>query len=91
MHWRRKWQPTPVFVPGESPTTEEPGGLPYVGSHRVGHNLVAAAAVFSVILPLNYFIGLFKYFKLLSYLKWKEIQEIGNTYCLLEDGWCQGN
>ena len=27
MHWRRKWQPTPVFLPGESPWTEEPGGL----------------------------------------------------------------
>ena len=24
--WRRKWQPTPVFLPGES-WTEEPGGL----------------------------------------------------------------
>ena len=25
--WRRAWQPTPVFLPGESPCTEEPGGL----------------------------------------------------------------
>ena len=25
--WRRAWQPTPVFWPGESPWTEEPGGL----------------------------------------------------------------
>ena len=25
--WRRAWQPTPVFSPGESPWTEEPGGL----------------------------------------------------------------
>ena len=25
--WRREWQPTPVFLPGESPWTEEPGGL----------------------------------------------------------------
>ena len=25
--WRRAWQPTPVFLPGESPWTEEPGGL----------------------------------------------------------------
>ena len=25
--WRRKWKPTPVFLPGESPWTEEPGGL----------------------------------------------------------------
>ena len=24
---RRVWQPTPVFLPGESPWTEEPGGL----------------------------------------------------------------
>ena len=94
MHWRRKWQPTPVFLPGESqgqgslgaavhgvaksrtrlsdfpftfhfhalvalschplqcsclenPRDGEPGGLPSMGSHRVGHNrsdLAAAAA-----------------------------------------------
>ena len=25
--WRTAWQPTPVFVPKESPWTEEPGGL----------------------------------------------------------------
>ena len=25
--WRRKWQPTPVFLPWESPWTEEPQGL----------------------------------------------------------------
>ena len=24
--WRRKWQPTPLFFPGGSPWTEEPGG-----------------------------------------------------------------
>ena len=24
--WRRAWQPTPIFLPGESPQTEEPGG-----------------------------------------------------------------
>ena len=28
MHWRRKWQPT----------DREPGGLPSMGSHRVGHD-----------------------------------------------------
>ena len=33
MHWRRKWQPTPVFLPGESQGTGEPGGLPSMGSH----------------------------------------------------------
>ena len=44
--WRRKWQPTPVFLPGES-QGQEPGGLPSMGSHRVGHDwrdLAAAAA-----------------------------------------------
>ena len=25
--WRTAWQPTPVFLPGESPRTEDPGGL----------------------------------------------------------------
>ena len=28
---RRKWQPTPVFLPGASPWTEEPGGLQSMG------------------------------------------------------------
>ena len=56
MHWRRKWQPTPVFLPGESQRrrslvgctepTEPPQSL---GSHSVRHDwsdLAAAAAVF---------------------------------------------
>ena len=33
--WRRKWQPTPVLLPGEFPWTEEPGGLQSMGSQRV--------------------------------------------------------
>ena len=32
MHWRRKWQPTPVFLPGES---QGQGSL--VGCHLQGH------------------------------------------------------
>ena len=47
MHWRRKWQPTPVFLPGESQGRGSLGGLPPLGSHRVGHDwsdLAAAAA-----------------------------------------------
>ena len=31
--WRRAWQPTPVFLPGE-----EPGGLQSTGSQRVEHD-----------------------------------------------------
>ena len=48
MHWRKKWQPAPVFLPGES---QGRGSL--VGCHlwgcRVGynwHDLAAAAAVY---------------------------------------------
>ena len=38
----KEWQPTPVFLPGESPWTEEAGGLysPW-GLKRVEHDLVA--------------------------------------------------
>ena len=39
LHWRRKWQPTPVFLPGEPQ-----GWGRLVGSNRVGHDLAAAAA-----------------------------------------------
>ena len=38
MHWRRKWQPTPLFLPGESQGRGEPRELPSMGSHRVGHD-----------------------------------------------------
>ena len=38
MPWGRAWQPTPIFLPGESPWTEEPGGLQSIRSQRVGHN-----------------------------------------------------
>ena len=34
----RKWQPIPVFLPGESPWTEEPGGLQCMGLQRVRHD-----------------------------------------------------
>ena len=35
MPWRRAWPPTPVFLPGESLWTEEPGGLQFMGLQRV--------------------------------------------------------
>ena len=37
LHWRRKWQPTPVFLPGESQRWRSLGAAVY-GSHRVGHD-----------------------------------------------------
>ena len=36
--WRRKWQPTPVFLPGEFHWTEEPGRLQSKGPQRVRHD-----------------------------------------------------
>ena len=36
--WRKAWQPTPVFMPGESSWTEEPGRLQSMWSQRVGHD-----------------------------------------------------
>ena len=38
--WRREWQPTLVFLPGESPWTEEPGRLMSMGSQKVRHDWV---------------------------------------------------
>ena len=32
------WQPTPVFLPGGSPWTEEPARLQSIGSQSVGHD-----------------------------------------------------
>ena len=36
---RKAWQPPPVFLPGESPWTEEPGGLQFMG--LLGHDWAA--------------------------------------------------
>ena len=35
--WRKKWQPTSAFLPGESPWTEEPGRLQSTGLQSVGY------------------------------------------------------
>ena len=38
--WRRKWQPTPVFLPGKSHRQRSLGRLQSMGLQRIGHNLV---------------------------------------------------
>ena len=74
MHWRRKWQPTPVFLPGESQGRGEPGGLPSMGSHRVGHDwsdLPAAVNIHNIYIKLvvHMLLCLIKVdFKMLFYL-----------------------
>ena len=36
--WRKAWQPTSVFFPGEPPLIEKPGGLQSMVSQSVRHN-----------------------------------------------------
>ena len=45
--WRREWQPTPVFLPGAFPWTEEPGKLQSMGSQRIGHDWVTSLSLFT--------------------------------------------
>ena len=42
--WKRAWQPAPVFLPGESPWTEELCGLQSMESQRVRHDWVTKNA-----------------------------------------------
>ena len=39
MPWRRKWQPTPVFLPGKSRAQRSLWGYSPCGCRRVGHDL----------------------------------------------------
>ena len=51
MPWRRKWQPTPMFLPGESQRRGSLVDCGLMGSHRVGHDwsdLAAAAATAAI-------------------------------------------
>ena len=38
LDWRRKWHPTPVFLPGKSPGQGKSGGLQSMALQRVGHD-----------------------------------------------------
>ena len=40
MPWRRKWQPTPVFLPGKSHGQKSLAGYSPWGRKGVGHDLV---------------------------------------------------
>ena len=49
--WRRKWQFTPVLLPGKSHEwMEEPGRLQSMGSQKVKHNLVTSLSYILFIL-----------------------------------------
>ena len=81
MNWRRKWQPTPVFLPGESQGWE-PGGLLSMGLHRVGHNwcdLAAAACLLTRVHPVTgkvlWCANVIKWFSFYSLKKKTEVVE----------------
>ena len=74
----KKWQLTPVFLPGESPWMEEPGGLQPMGSQRVGHDWVTKHSTenhMSCLLPAKI---------------WRNNWSLGNQTCLsLKREWKQ--
>ena len=75
MHWRRKWQPTPVFLPGESQGRGSLVGCCLWGSHRVGHDWsdLAAAGAFIVILVTSLYANVIR-------IKWDNVCN-GSIYC----------
>ena len=48
MHWRREWQPTPVFLLGESQGQGNLVGCRLWGSHKVRYDWSNLAAVFNI-------------------------------------------
>ena len=56
--WGNAWQPTPVFLPGEAPWTEEPGGLQSIGSQRVDTTKATKHSIFQCMARLDFIYAL---------------------------------
>ena len=69
LHWRRQWQPTPVFLPGESRGWGSLVGCHLWGSHRVRHNWsnLTAAVVYNSAHSWVEF-SMVEYFKMLKFI-----------------------
>ena len=75
--WRRAWQPTPVFLPGEPPWTEEPGRLQAMRLQRVEHDRATKYRLLNteVQKETHYWDNTFSsYIKLVNTVKQKTIQ-----------------
>ena len=59
MHWRRKWQPTPVFLPGESQGWRSLVGCRLMGSHRVKYDRSDLAAAATAVYLEKFYGGWF--------------------------------
>ena len=68
IHWRRAWQPPPVFLPGESPWTEEPV-QPYNPQGRTESDITEHTAHLCRLLPFVEALGGTLAQKILNYLK----------------------
>ena len=74
--WRRVWQPTPIFLPRESPRSEEPGRSQSMGPQRVGQDRVTKYSTSNDFLGLiseSYFPELLlcqAYIRLASCINW---------------------
>ena len=56
MHWRRKWQSTPVFLPGESQGQGSLVGC-HLWGHRIGHDWSNLAAAANDVLSVEHLVG----------------------------------
>ena len=84
--WRRKWQPTPVFLPGESQGRGSLVGciVQSMGSHRVRHDwsdLAAAAAYsawqrFKTLINCSFLYSCNKYLLIIYYVPFTGITEV---------------
>ena len=100
LHWRRKWQPTPLFLPGESQgrgslsQRENPrdGRLSSMGLHRVGHDWsdLEAAAANPQVLKTTYFVNKNFWLFITSLDSWGsgiQNSHSGDSLALLHDVW----
>ena len=88
MHWRRQWQPTPVFLPGESQRRGSLVGCHLWGCTETDHdwsNLAAAAVCFMV--PFVFFYALLHCFEYYHFLVGFEIRRYkSSSFVLLFSG-----
>ena len=91
MYWRRKWQPTPVFLPGESQGQRSLlGCLPSMGSHRVGHDwsdLAAVAAANKWTEFWNMFINQVNWLQITISIKICQSEALSKLKCFLLEIW----
>ena len=59
--WRRKWQPTPVFLPGQSHGQRSLAGNSLWGRREVGHNYTHTLPIFQVSYNIPVAVTILKY------------------------------